>query len=90
MTEKPVYTSDMVAVISSTMLAELMNSYVDELEILKRYRDLVERMEEDMKSGDVRLIAPVLADGEFSEFLVVRKDAVHYSSKLLYVLDSRR
>jgi len=87
---KPVYTEDFVRGCTSEMLSATLNIYVEELEILRKYRDLLLGVEEEMKSGKIRLIAPVLADGKFSEFLVVRMDAVHYSSKLLYVLDSRK
>jgi hypothetical protein len=87
---KPEYTASLVEKCSFEMLAEILNSYVDEIEILKKYRRLVEALETDMKSGDIQLVAPVWSDGEFSEFLVVRKDAVHYSSKLIYVLDGRK
>jgi hypothetical protein len=84
------YTPEMVEKCSSHMLTEILNSHVDEIEILKKYRDLVEQLEADMQSGNIRLIAPVLSDGEFSEFIVVRTSAVHYSSKLIYILDGRK
>lgn len=84
------YTPEMVENLSTDMLASILNSCMDEIELLHKYQDLVEQLEEDMKSGDIKLMAPVFSDGEFSEFIVVRTSAVHYSSKLIYILDGRK
>jgi hypothetical protein len=84
------YTSEMVENLSTDMLVAILNSCTDEIENLHKYQDLVEQLEADMQSGDIKLVAPVFSDGEFSEFIVVRTDAVHYSSKLIYILDRRK
>lgn len=88
MSEKePNYTAEMVEKSNSELLASLINSYVEEVEKLKKYERLFNLLENAMKEDAVRLIAPVLADGEFSEFMVLSKDAIHYSSKLVYALE---